>query len=71
MTATTNYTRSLLKRIPGLEIVEMEGASDCCGLAGPWGLGEHYDMTLKLRQTKIKTSRIQKRTSSQAGASAA
>ena len=39
MTATTNHTRSLLKLIPGLEIVEMEGANDCCGLAGPWGLG--------------------------------
>lgn len=54
MTTTTNYTRSLLKQIPGLEIVEMEGANDCCGLAGPWGLGEHYDLTLKLRQAKIK-----------------
>ena len=32
----------------------MEGANDCCGLAGPWGLGEHYDLTLKLRQKKIK-----------------
>ena len=32
----------------------MEGASDCCGLAGPWGLGKHYDLTLKLRQDKIK-----------------
>ncbi len=32
----------------------MEGANDCCGLAGPWGLGEHYDLTLKLRQNKIK-----------------
>jgi len=44
----------MLKLIPGLEIVEMEGAGDCCGLAGPWGLGEHYDLTLKLRQNKIK-----------------
>ncbi len=54
MTATANHTRSLLERIPGLEIVEMEGANDCCGLAGPWGLGEHYDLALKLRQDKIK-----------------
>jgi FAD/FMN-containing dehydrogenase/Fe-S oxidoreductase len=54
MTSTPNYTRALLKRIPGLEIVEMEGANECCGLAGPWGLGEHYDLTLKLREAKIK-----------------
>ncbi len=54
MTATPNHTRALLKQIPGLEIVEMEGANDCCGLAGPWGLGEHYDQTLKLREAKIK-----------------
>ena len=54
MTASANHTRAMLKMIPGLEIVEMEGANDCCGLAGPWGLGEHYDLTLKLRQNKIK-----------------
>jgi len=54
MTASANHTRAMLKLIPGLEIVEMEGAGDCCGLAGPWGLGEHYDLTLKLRQNKIK-----------------
>jgi glycolate oxidase iron-sulfur subunit len=54
MTATANHTRSLLNMIPGLEVVEMEGSNDCCGLAGPWGLGDHYDLTLKLRQNKIK-----------------
>ena len=54
MTATANNTRALLNMIPGLEVVEMEGANDCCGLAGPWGLGEHYDLTLKLRQDKIR-----------------
>jgi glycerate-2-kinase/FAD/FMN-containing dehydrogenase/Fe-S oxidoreductase len=54
MSAKANHTRSLLKLIPGLEILEMEGADDCCGLAGPWGLGHHYDLTLELRQDKIK-----------------
>lgn len=54
MTSTLNHTRDLLKLIPGLEIIEMEGANDCCGLAGPWGLGKHYDLTLKLRETKIR-----------------
>lgn len=54
MTASANYTRAMLGTIPGLEIVEMAGANDCCGLAGPWGLGSHYDLTLKLRQSKIR-----------------
>ena len=53
MTATPNHTRSLLNLIPGLEIVEMEGANECCGLGGPWGLGRHYGLTLKLREEKI------------------
>ena len=54
MTASANHTRAMLKLIPGLEITEMEGAADCCGLAGPWGLGSHYDLTLKLRRDKIR-----------------
>jgi len=54
MTASANHTRAMLKMIPGLEVVEMAGANDCCGLAGPWGLGDHYDLTLKLRQDKIR-----------------
>jgi glycolate oxidase iron-sulfur subunit len=54
MTASANHTRAMLRLLPCLEIVEMEGANDCCGLAGPWGLGRHYDLTLKLRQDKIR-----------------
>ena len=53
MTVTANHTRGLLKLIPGLKIVEMQGSNDCCGMAGPWGLGRHYDLTLKLREDKI------------------
>jgi glycolate oxidase iron-sulfur subunit len=53
MTATTNHTRNLLNLIPGLEVVEMQGGNECCGLGGPWGLGRHYDLTLKLREEKI------------------
>ena len=53
MTVTPNYTRDLLNLIPGLEIVEMQGADECCGLAGPWGLGRHYDLATKLREDKI------------------
>ena len=53
MTATPNYTRDLLNLIPGVKIVEMQGADECCGLAGPWGLGRHYDLATKLREDKI------------------
>lgn len=53
MTATTNNTRGLLTLIPGLKIVTMQAADECCGLGGPWGLGRHYDLALKLRQDKI------------------
>ncbi len=53
MTGTANYTRDLLSLIPGLDTVEMQGADECCGLAGPWGLGRHYDFAAKLRQDKI------------------
>jgi len=54
MTASANHTRAMLRMIPGLEVLEMEGASECCGLAGPWGLGGHYDLTLRLRESKIR-----------------
>jgi len=53
MTATTNHIKDLLNLIPGLEIVDMQGANECCGLGGPWGLGGHYHLTLKLRKDKI------------------
>jgi glycerate-2-kinase/FAD/FMN-containing dehydrogenase/Fe-S oxidoreductase len=55
MTATPNHMKNLLNLIPGAEIVDMQGANDCCGLGGPWGLGRHYDFTLKLRQDKISS----------------
>jgi FAD/FMN-containing dehydrogenase/Fe-S oxidoreductase len=54
MTATSNHTRDLLHLIPGLKIAEMQGANDCCGLGGPWGLGRHYDLTVEMRREKIR-----------------
>jgi glycolate oxidase iron-sulfur subunit len=53
ITASANNTRDLLNLIPGLEVVGMKGADECCGLGGPWGLAGHYDLSLKLRQDKI------------------
>jgi len=51
--ASTNYTKDLLNLISGLTIVDMKGADECCGQGGPWGLGEHYDLSVKMRQGKI------------------
>ena len=53
MAASTNYTSDLLNLIPGLEIVDMRGADECCGQGGPWGLMNHYDLSVKMRQGKI------------------
>ena len=54
MAVTTIHTRSLLKRMPNVEIIQLTVANDCYDLACPWELGDHYDLTLKLRQHKIK-----------------
>jgi FAD/FMN-containing dehydrogenase/Fe-S oxidoreductase len=54
ITSTSNYTREFLNMIPGVEIVEMKGADECCGLGGPWGLASHYNFSVKMRQEKIK-----------------
>ncbi len=54
ITATKNYTREFLQMIPGIEIVEMKGAGDCCGLGGPWGLAGHYNFAVTMRQEKVK-----------------
>jgi glycerate-2-kinase/FAD/FMN-containing dehydrogenase/Fe-S oxidoreductase len=53
LTASANYTGDLLKLIPGLEVVGMKGADECCGLGGLWGLTSHYDLSVKMRQDKI------------------
>lgn len=55
MTSTPNYTRQLLNMIPGVEIVEMKLSDECCGLGGPWGLTNHYDLSIKMREDKIKS----------------
>jgi len=55
MTAAANHTRDLLNLVPGLEIVEMEAADECCGLGGPWGLVKHYDLAVTMRQDKISS----------------
>jgi FAD/FMN-containing dehydrogenase/Fe-S oxidoreductase len=54
MSSSPNSTQDLLSFIPGLEVVGMKGADECCGLAGPWGLSRNYELAIKLRQNKIE-----------------
>ena len=51
--ATNNPTHELIKMIPGVELIDMKGADQCCGQGGPWGLVEHYDLSTKMRKKKI------------------
>ena len=53
MGGSVNATTELLKAIPGLELVPMKGADECCGLAGPWGLVPHYNLSVTMRRDKI------------------
>ena len=53
MGGSVNATTALLQAIPGLELVAMKGADECCGQGGPWGLAPHYDLSVKMRRDKI------------------
>lgn len=53
ITDTPNYTKDFLNLVPGLKVINMKGADECCGLGGPWGLGSHYDLSVKMREDKI------------------
>lgn len=44
--------RALLKSIPGLELVEMQGSDQCCGSAGIYNLVRH-DFSMKVLQDKM------------------
>jgi Fe-S oxidoreductase len=46
--------RKLLQAIPGLKLVEMEGADRCCGSAGIYNL-THADMSQHLLEEKMQT----------------
>ncbi|MGH2389746.1 MAG: (Fe-S)-binding protein, partial [Chloroflexota bacterium] len=46
--------RRLLRAIPGLELVEMHGAADCCGSAGI------YNITQPAIATKLQTQKIER-----------
>jgi len=44
--------RELLRRIPGVELVEMKDANRCCGGSGTYSL-THYDLSMKILDQKI------------------
>ena len=44
--------RNLLRRIPGLELVELRTPDQCCGSAGIYNL-THYDLSMKILERKI------------------
>ena len=45
--------RSLLRRVPGLEFVEMGEADRCCGSAGAYSL-QHYDVSMRILDEKME-----------------
>ena len=48
--------RALLRAIPGLRVMDLPGASDCCGAAGIYGL-THPEMSGRLRARKVDAIR--------------
>jgi len=49
----TEAPRTLLKAVPGLELVEMENASRCCGAAGIYSITQRK-MSGQLLESKMK-----------------
>ena len=48
----TEAPRQLLRSIPGLELVEMDGASRCCGAGGSYAITQR-DFSLRLLDSKM------------------
>jgi glycolate oxidase iron-sulfur subunit len=47
-----NQPRELIKRIPGIKLVEMAEANRCCGGSGTYSL-THYDLSMKILDRKM------------------
>lgn len=47
--------RELLKRIPGVELVEMKDANRCCGGSGTYSL-THYDLSMQILDKKMENA---------------
>jgi glycolate oxidase iron-sulfur subunit len=50
-----NAPRELLRRIPGVELVEMKDANRCCGGSGTYSL-THYDLSMQILDKKINNA---------------
>ncbi len=48
----TEEPRELLRRIPGVELVEMKDANRCCGGSGTFSV-THYDLSMKILDKKM------------------
>jgi glycolate oxidase iron-sulfur subunit len=48
----TREPREILRALPNVEFVEMEGASQCCGLGGTFSV-YHYETSKKIGSRKI------------------
>lgn len=46
--------RKILEMVPGVELIEMEGADQCCGGAGTFGIS-HYDLSRSILDRKINS----------------
>jgi glycolate oxidase iron-sulfur subunit len=49
----TKQPRELLKRTPGVELVEMAGADNCCGLGGTFNV-YHYESSMTINEAKSR-----------------
>lgn len=47
-----NQPRELLRRIPGIELLEMKDANRCCGGSGTYAL-THYDLSMQILDRKM------------------
>ena len=48
----TEVPRDLLRSIPGLELIEMDGAANCCGAGGSYSITQR-EFSLRLLDTKM------------------
>ena len=51
----TEAPRALLRSIPGLELVEMEGSTQCCGAGGTYTITQR-EMSLRLLESKMQAA---------------
>jgi glycolate oxidase iron-sulfur subunit len=47
--------RELLRRVPGVELIEMKDANRCCGGSGTYSL-THYDLSMKVLDKKMDSA---------------